>query len=174
MITKQFSYKTICYFLEDKGSDEGFTLLELIVVILFLGILVILAVPNLLDQVGKARETELKNAAGTVNRAQHAYHSERQTFATAISFLGVSLPIQFITNSNDLITGVSPAAADVQPANSNAVYDNTRAYSGRIVHADGKYEQILCKSNAAATQLPAPSGTLGALACPSGISIEIE
>ena len=172
-MTKQLSYKMICYFLEDSGSDEGFTLIELLVVIIILGVLAAIALPNFVNQAGRARETELKNTTGTLNRAQQAYHFERQTFGTSLSSLGVSIPAQYITNSDTLIAGVSSSAADVIPANSKAKNDGTRAYSGRIVHNGGEYQQILCQSNDVASQLSAPTGAVNALTC-TGVSAPID
>ncbi len=176
-MTKQLSYKMICYFLEDSGFNEGFTLIELLVVVIILGVLGAIALPNFVNQAGKARETELKNAVGILNRAQQAYHFEHQTFATTISSLSISLSNQYITNlnSNDFITlDNGDTAANVQPANSNAASEGTRSYSGRIAFNQGEYQQILCQSENVMSQLPAPLGTAGAVICPPNISAEVR
>lgn len=156
--------------LNNKKQESGFTLIELLVVVIIIGVLAAVALPNLLKQVGKARETEIKNAAGTVNRSQQSYHFERQDFASGLTYLGISIPTEYITNGNTTdnlgITAVNAASgssaleyATVQPANSNAINDGTRAYSGRIEYAGGTYAQILCQSNDVATGLAAPTTT---------------
>ena len=82
----EVSLKYMQYLRSKKNGEEGFTLIELLVVVIIIGVLAAVALPNLLNQVGKARETELKNAAGTVNRSQQAYHFERQVFADNVTF----------------------------------------------------------------------------------------
>jgi type IV pilus assembly protein PilA len=72
------------YFLLKKN---GFTLLELLVVVVVLSVLASVAIPSFLGQIGKARESEIKGIMGGIARAQQAYHFEKQTFATSIELL---------------------------------------------------------------------------------------
>ena len=67
--------------LRNKKGDKGFTLIELLVVVIIIGVLAAIALPNLLGQVGKARESEGKNITGALNRAQQARFVERGSFA---------------------------------------------------------------------------------------------
>ena len=162
--------------LNKKQQDSGFTLIELLVVVIIIGVLAAVALPNLLKQVGKARETEIKNAAGTVNRSQQSYHFERQLFAQGLTFLGISVPTQYVTNgsttANLSIVGGTATAATVQPANSNAHNDGTRGYSARIDYANGTYVQIMCQSNDVTSFLGIPTSAAGVLSCPTdGIEI---
>ena len=159
-------YKLLVH-LNDKQAEKGFTLIELLVVVIIIGVLAAVALPNLLKQVGKSRETEIKNAAGTVNRSQQSYHFERQAFAPALSFLGISVPNEYISNASTLgIVGGTSSGATVQPENSNYVNDGTRAYSGRIEYVDGNYSQVLCQSDAVTDVAPVPLA--GASECDAG------
>lgn len=159
--------KYIQYLRNRKNNDEGFTLIELLVVVLIIGVLAATALPNLLGQIGKAREVELSNCVGTITRSQQGYHFEKQIFAPSVTVLGVTCAQQYITNSTGLVTAGSVSATDVQPENSDASNDGTRAYSGRVAYSAGNYQLIICRSNGVASQLAAPTGTVGALACPA-------
>ena len=141
--------------LRNKKNSKGFTLIELLVVVIIIGVLAAVALPNLLSQVGKARETEIKNAVGTVNRAQQAYHFERQIFADTDTKLGISLDNQYVDGLN--IARNSAANATVAPNNAEAVDDGTRAYSGGIFYTTGNYAQIMCASDVPQTALAVPT-----------------
>ncbi|TVQ48557.1 MAG: prepilin-type N-terminal cleavage/methylation domain-containing protein [Gloeocapsa sp. DLM2.Bin57] len=153
--------------LNNKKQESGFTLIELLVVVIIIGVLAAVALPNLLRQVGKARETEIKNAVGTLNRSQQAYHFERQEFAPTLELLGITIPNEYISNvENDaLIVANDADSADAIPANDNYDNDGTRAYVGRIEHAAGEYSQLMCQSDAPAASLPALGNTDD---CPDG------
>ncbi|HIK04470.1 MAG TPA: prepilin-type N-terminal cleavage/methylation domain-containing protein [Trichormus sp. M33_DOE_039] len=73
------------------GEDEGFTLIELLVVVIIIGVLAAIALPSLLGQVNKAKQSEARNYVGTVNRSQQAFFLEYQRFATNLSELQVGI-----------------------------------------------------------------------------------
>ncbi|MEB3192265.1 MAG: type IV pilin-like G/H family protein [Snowella sp.] len=72
-----------------RASSRGFTLLELLIVVIIIGILAAIAIPNLINQVGKARESEARTLLGAMNRAQQSYFSEKGLFASNGSQLEV-------------------------------------------------------------------------------------
>uniref|UniRef100_UPI00286C562C prepilin-type N-terminal cleavage/methylation domain-containing protein n=1 Tax=Chamaesiphon sp. VAR_48_metabat_135_sub TaxID=2964699 RepID=UPI00286C562C len=73
--------------LNRKQSEKGFTLVELLVVIIIIGILAAIALPNFLNQGAKAKQTEAKQNIGLINRTQTAFRSEKQAFATSFDVL---------------------------------------------------------------------------------------
>jgi type IV pilus assembly protein PilA len=125
----------LLFALNQNKKDKGFTLIELLVVIIIIGVLSAVALPNLLGQVGKARETEAKNGVGTINRAQQAYFTEKGSFAftsaaasslqDVTDTLGVGLEIDFY----DTIAVAGPVTTF---GNSNRAQDGTRDYGGAI------------------------------------------
>ena len=151
-----FKFRLITHF-----NQQGFTLIELLVVIIILGVLVAIAVPNLVKQIGKAREVEIQNVVGSVNRAQQAFHFQNQTFvqgtddAASLNTLALSYDNRYIdTNNFNIIDNVTNAT--VAPENAEFNSDNTRAFSGAVFYSAGSYQAGACRSFNPALQIPPP------------------
>lgn len=154
-----------------KEQNKGFTLVELLVVILVLGVLFAIALPNLLGQVGKARDSEMKNAVGVIGRGQQAYHAQNQKFAggtepEVLVKLGIDLEKKYLESIGDLLTADGPGPAYATTTNTNSANDGTRAYSGAVGHNAGAFTQVICQSAAQADDIPAPTAVGISFACP--------
>ncbi len=159
-MTQQFKTKLLHQII-NRNQNSGFTLIELLVVVIILGVLAAVAMPNLIRQVGKAREVEIYNAIGSINRAQQAYHWERQTFAqgandtvTINNLLGLNFDNNYIDAYNIV---VNTNSATVAPTNNQSSDDGTRAYSGGMFVSVGNYTAIVCRSSDIANDLLPPS-----------------
>ena len=170
-MNSNFKFKLLSH-LKAKKQGEGFTLIELLVVVIIIGVLAAVALPNLLGQVGKARETEAKNAMGTINRTQQSYHFEKAAFSPnldsaalkAQNVLGVIVPAsKYYTFA---ITGGSTSQATAQAAGlapdgtttDNGKAQGTRDYSSLIsFDGSGAYANIICQADVVGTAAANPA-----------------
>jgi len=69
-------------------NDHGFTLTELLVVLIIVGILVVLAVPRFDAVVNRTKMTEAKLMLKQVYSLEDAHHMEHDTYTTDLASLG--------------------------------------------------------------------------------------
>jgi len=69
-------------------QDEGFSLTELLVVIVVIGVLILLALPKFSSVVTKAKETEAKIILKHLHSLEEAYFFEKDTYTNDLAALG--------------------------------------------------------------------------------------
>ncbi len=136
------------------NSQLGFSIIQLIVILLFLGVLVAVTLPNLLltCDPSRAREVEGKNGVSTINRAQEVYHYEAEVFVTSLSDSDLK-------SVNPLGVVLEPIFYKLSVSSSNPSYTATataividtdkygfRNYQSAIAYGNDKYATVVCQS----------------------------
>jgi type IV pilus assembly protein PilA len=154
---------------EKQRSSEGFTFIELLVVIIILGIISIMALPILLGQVGKARETEAKEQLSAIAQAQQAYFFEKGTFADALAKLDVTVEGKYYNFPNPITANSNKVKH--QAVAQNAANNATRNYGlGIYYNSFGGFSIVLCQSTSIGGTALAPDVSTDT--CSSGILVE--
>lgn len=129
-------------------KNGGFTLIELLVVIMIIAVLSAMALPQMLEIIGRSRESEARSLMGAMNRAQQAYFSEKQTFAQSAAEL--ELPVGnekyytvFVNAANDSTIGGLQGAKGIDNQTSG-----TRDYSAAVGYdpLSRTYSTVVCRS----------------------------
>lgn len=163
--------------LNSKQNKDGFTLVELLVVIIIIGILAAIALPNFLNQTAKAKQTEAQQNIGSINRTQTAYRSENSAFAGNFDTLGIGILVGTSSNTSTLNYIYSLSAA-----NNNATIIAQSKDSALKSYGGGNnfylnsasqsvIASVVCgaqQPGTASASAPAVTSTTSAPTCPTG------
>ncbi|MBD2452584.1 prepilin-type N-terminal cleavage/methylation domain-containing protein [Nostoc sp. FACHB-87] len=155
-------------------ADEGFTLIELLVVVIIIGVLAAIALPSLLGQVNKAKQSEARNGIGAINRAQQAYFLEYQSFTTELTQLGVGIKTQTDNYKySSEIKGSGTNIAGIISNKADAIKPALKAYLGIVGTITGNTQTnealtvaFACEANVPGTAVV--SAATGVTSCPTG------
>ncbi|MBW4496822.1 MAG: prepilin-type N-terminal cleavage/methylation domain-containing protein [Oscillatoria princeps RMCB-10] len=140
--------------LNQRKPDKGFTLIELLVVVIIIGILAAVALPSLLSQTNKAKQVEARNNIGAMNRAQQAVYTEKGSWATDMTGMGVGIKTD-TTNYSYTMVGKSEDTGIAHLA--TAKLKNLKPYTGLVwtvtENSQSTTRAILCEENQPAAAL---------------------
>lgn len=127
-----------------KSSSAGFTIIELMIVVVVLGILAAIAFPSFMGQVRKSRRSEAFAALSQLQQAQERYRSSHNTYATTLSDLsGVPTSTTYYDISLVGTPDATSYAAKAVAARGSQVGDagcqqlGARMQSGNLGYASG-------------------------------------
>jgi prepilin-type N-terminal cleavage/methylation domain-containing protein len=147
-------------------KNKGFSLIELLVTVVIIGILAAIAMPNFLRQVQRATQSEAQSYVGSVLRTQQTYRLEHGEFATAVNQLQVRIPEQ--TENYDYTidgdTNYGTAKADPQDT-------KLKGYHGMVKiidEAKNVTKIVICESDGAGGVPTANIDNSGTASCTDG------
>lgn len=137
-----------------KTAKKGFTLVELMVVIVIIGILAALAIPRFLGATNKTKAAEFKPILKQVFTLQEAYYQERDAYTTVLADLAFEVPNA--TTARFGYTAIAPARA------ANAAIGKADYIAGKGINTPGGAE--LADTDAACVDVEGDMGATNSLA----------
>jgi type IV pilus assembly protein PilA len=163
--------------LNKKKAYEGFTLVELLVVVIIIGILAAIALPSFLNQATSAKQSEGRQNIAALTRAQQNWRSTNSAFADNFDKLAIGIvkgQTKTDSSSSSVYTYTLGTTGQDLATHSAEYKDNKlKSYSGAAltyVNAEGNsvWNSIICESSAPGMALAYPTSAGNAGACPSG------
>lgn len=137
-------------YLNQKKKGAGFTLVELLVVIIIIGILSAIALPTFLNQATRARESEGKQYVGTVTRAQEAYRVSYNAYTEDITNLEVGIETSTENYDYTLNAGTQTASIIAEPVDTAL-----KGFSGgNLMANNGEFRSLTCQSESPGSAAP--------------------
>jgi len=121
------------------NKNDGFTLLELVVVIIILGILASIGFIQFMKSIEKARTAEARNILGTIRSAQESYRLEHGSYAAESSFIEVNFPAACTASHFFSYSLTAASASAVRCASGGKHPDAPSAYTITLSYSDGAW-----------------------------------
>lgn len=127
---------------------KGFTLLELITVVMIVAILAIIAVPQFFRVAERARASEAVNALGIIRSAQLRYYGENSAnYTNLVAELDVDLPATYRHFAAPVVTAVQASMLRSGAGGSIGAYTLTVNYDSGDIKCSGGAANTCTKLN---------------------------
>lgn len=125
-------------------AQRGFTLIELMIALVVIGILSAVALPSFLDSIRKGRRSEAFAALSSIQQAQERWRANHASYTTDLSASGLNLPssssagrygvaVNAADNTGYTVTATAVTGSS-QAADGNCVRLRVRAAGGNIFY----------------------------------------
>lgn len=74
---------------------KGFTLVEVLIVVIIIGILASIGIPQFATSIEKAKGAEARAGLGNIQTAEKIYYAEKEYYTTNLSDLDINLPQKY-------------------------------------------------------------------------------
>jgi prepilin-type N-terminal cleavage/methylation domain-containing protein len=139
-----------------REKTKGFTLVELMVVIVIIGILAAVAIPKFLDASQKAKASEFPTQLTAIYTGQLAYNAEKGSYVTSFPYLRDSAGVDVPSSSRWFLYGMTANATTAATAFSG--FASVNVGFGQATATDyGQIDQTNSKMCTAALQRYCPS-----------------
>ncbi|PJA27198.1 MAG: hypothetical protein CO189_07815 [candidate division Zixibacteria bacterium CG_4_9_14_3_um_filter_46_8] len=98
-------------------NQKGFTLIELMIVVVIVGILAALAIPRFMQATTKSKQTEAKQLLKQIYTMQHAYRQEFDTYACNGETASAAAPTAYAAIGVEIMTSARYSYVMVSAAN---------------------------------------------------------
>lgn len=126
--------------------ESGFTITELLVVLVIVGVLVLLALPRLMPVVTKAKTTEAKLNLKQVHLLQKAYKFEYDKYSSTLAEIGFEQE-KLITDGGNARYLIEIKKSEVNAFNATATaivdFNNNGVFNVWEVNEDGVIKEII-------------------------------
>jgi prepilin-type N-terminal cleavage/methylation domain-containing protein len=159
---RELQIKYLQHLLEQEQRQQGFTLVELLVVIVIVAALAVISAPSLMAQISRARATEALSNVSSINRAQQVLYHVRTTFTNDLADIETRVTGEYYTYTLDTPTD------DYFTVNSVNLQNDLKGVSGAgVMDASLNYTSVVCVSD-----VPSGNGVSAtvppvALTCPA-------
>ena len=126
-------------------KQEGFSITELLVVLVIIGVLVLLALPRLLPVVTKAKTTEAKLALKQVYMLQKSYKFENDRYSSDLNQIGFEQE-KFVSEGGSARYKIEIVESELNnfraTATSTVDFDNDGTFNVWEVNHDGQIKEV--------------------------------
>src|SRR6476646_3226411 len=153
--------KWLHYFSSNK--NQGFTILEFLVVIVIIGVLAAIAIPSFLDCRNIGQQSKARTYVSSINRGQQLYFIEKHTFANSIEELGIAINTPTAYSSYQYSIQTTPTAAFIYGVAQKHINPRLKSFVGVVFLVPVKKDKtkaakpqmetvaILCETNTVST-----------------------
>jgi type IV pilus assembly protein PilA len=132
-------------------DERGFTLVELLVILLLMGILAMIALPSFIGQRAKGQDTEAQTMIRTAQIALRTYETDRDTFAATRAQLEAIEPSLGEATADFSVSGTATTYTISEKSTSGTTFTLERDASAATKRTCSVPGHALCRSTADAS-----------------------